>query len=181
MVASVEASARSPSTWRSSRFDEGARQIVVDETQRAAQALEADLDEDARGILDVVARGLHQPRHLPQLREHAPRALGERRVVEERLAGQAGRQRVGVELRAALPGADVFQLEDAARGCSTRAPGARDARCRSAARDRLRPAGGAKPPRVANLRVDRLPAEVLEQVVVHVHAVEGGRRRIDFV
>ena len=33
---------------------EGARQIFVDEPQRAAQALEADLDEDPGRILDVV-------------------------------------------------------------------------------------------------------------------------------
>ena len=92
-----------------------AGQVVVDEAQRAAQALEPDLDEDARrrriSILDVVARGLHESRHLAQLREDAARAFGERRVVEERLSGQAGRQRVGKELRAALPGADLFELE----------------------------------------------------------------------
>ena len=39
-----------------------ARQIFVDELQRAPERLEADLHEDARRILDVVARGLHQPR-----------------------------------------------------------------------------------------------------------------------
>ena len=89
------------------------RQVVVDESERAAKALETDLHEDARRILDVFACRLHQPRRLPQLGEDAPRALGERGVVEERLAGEAGRQHFGVELRAALPGADLFELEEA--------------------------------------------------------------------
>ncbi len=39
----------------------------------------------------------------------------------------------------------------------------------------------AKPPSVAHLRVDRLPAEVLEQIVVDVNAVEGRGRGMDFV
>ena len=55
---------------------ERARQILVDELQRAAHRLDADLDEDAGRLLDVVARRLNQARRLPQLREHAARALG---------------------------------------------------------------------------------------------------------
>ena len=92
---------------------ERARQVVVDELQRAAHRLDADLDEDAGRVLDVVARGLDQPRRLAQLRQHAARALGRRRVREERLAGEARREEVGVELRVALPGADRFELEHA--------------------------------------------------------------------
>ena len=83
--ASVCASARSPSRCRSSTLDERARQVVVDELQRAAHRLDADLDEDAGRILDVVARRLDEPRRLAQLREHAAGALGGRRVGEERL------------------------------------------------------------------------------------------------
>ena len=94
---------------------ERARQIVVDEAQRAAHALEPDLHEDAGGILDVVARRLDQPRHLAQLREHAAGALGERRVVEQRLPGEARREQVGVVLRVALPRPDLFELEEPAR------------------------------------------------------------------
>ena len=91
---------------------EGPRQVVVYEAQRAAKALEPDLDENAGGILDIVACGLHQARHLPQLGVHAAGALGERRIVEEGLPGKAGRQRIGKELRAALESADLFELEE---------------------------------------------------------------------
>jgi len=59
---------------------ERAGQIFFDELQRAAHRLDADLDEDARRILDVVARGLQQPRRLTQLRQHATRAFGRRGV-----------------------------------------------------------------------------------------------------
>ena len=90
---------------------ERARQIVVDELQRAAHRLDADLDEDAGRVLDVVARGLDQARRLAQLRQHAARALGGRRVGEQRLAGEARREQVGVELRVALPGAHRLELE----------------------------------------------------------------------
>ena len=79
----------------------------------AAHRLDADLDEDAGRILDVVARRLNQARRLAQLRQHAARALGGRRVGEQRLAGEARREDVGVELRVALPGADVLELEHA--------------------------------------------------------------------
>ena len=170
--ASVEASARSPSRCRSSQVAEGARQIVVDEPQRAAQALEPDLDEDAGRILDVVAGRLDQARHLAQLRQHAAGPLGERRVVEQRLPGQAGREEVGVVLRVALPGAD--------------APRARTARARmlasSAGRSRrsvsVSRAGSiaasrrAKPPRSRTCASIACRLQILEQVVVQVHAVE---------
>ncbi len=159
---------------------EGARQVVVDEAERAAQALEPDFDEDAGRILDVVARGLHQARDLAQLREDAARAFGERGIVEERLAGEAGGERVGEQLRAALPGADRLELEE---------PRA-DARLEGRTLEPLdigQPRGvdGGQPPgepaERADLRVNRGPAEVLEQVVVHVDAVEGGRRGVDLV
>ena len=75
-----------------------------------APGLEADLDEDPGTVLDVVARGLHEPRHLPQLRDDATRALGLRRVGEECLARQAAADDLRVDLRIAVPGADDFQL-----------------------------------------------------------------------
>jgi hypothetical protein len=65
---------------------ERARQIVLDELQDAAQGLDADLDENPRRLLDVVARGLNQTWGLPQLREHSPGALGGGRMREQRLA-----------------------------------------------------------------------------------------------
>ena len=91
---------------------EGARQILVDEPQRAAQALEADLHEDAGRILDVVLRRLNEARHLAQLGHDTPGALGERGVVEQRLAGEARRQHVGIVLGIALPGAHRLELEE---------------------------------------------------------------------
>ena len=159
---------------------EGAGQIVVDEPQRAAQALEPDLDEDPGRVLDVVAGRLHQPRHLAQLRQHPARSLGERRVVEERLAGQARRQRIGEELRAALPGPNRFQFEDAGA----------DARFERRPFEALdvgqagrvdRGQAAAEAPQRPDLGVNRLTTEVLQEVVVHVHAVEGCGGRIDLV
>ena len=156
------------------------REIVVDEAERAAKALEPDLDENAGRILDVVARRLHQTRNLPQLGQDTTRALGERRVVEEGLAGEAGRQRVGEQLRAALPRAYLLELEHTGP----------DARLEGRA---LQPFDVGQPRRVdrrqaageaaerTDLRVNRRPTEVLEQVVVHVDAVERGRRGVDLV
>src|SRR5262245_7038662 len=43
------------------------RQVVLDELEGAAPRLESDFDEDTRALFDVVARGLHEARHLPQL------------------------------------------------------------------------------------------------------------------
>ena len=67
------------------------------------QVSSADLDEDAGALLDVVARGLDQARHLAQLRHDAPGALGLGRVGKQRLAGQAGADGVRVDLRVPLP------------------------------------------------------------------------------
>ena len=90
----------------------GARQVLVDEALRTAHALEADLDEDAGRFLDVVAGGLHQPRHLPQLGDDPTGALRQRRIVEQRLTGEAGRDDVGVELGIAFPGPDPLEFEE---------------------------------------------------------------------
>src|SRR5262249_41900228 len=59
------------------------------------------------------ARRLNEAWGLPQLRQHAARALGGGRVREERLARKAGRQEIGVELRIALPGAHRLEFEHA--------------------------------------------------------------------
>ena len=90
---------------------EGPRQVGVDERHRAAPGVDADLDEDRGRLLDVVARGLDQPRHLAQLRQDAAGAVGFGRVGEDCLRGQARRQRVGVDVRVALPRPDRFELE----------------------------------------------------------------------
>ena len=52
-----------------------------------APGLEPDLDEDSRTLLDVVAGGLNQPRHLAQLGNHASCTFGFRGIGEERLPG----------------------------------------------------------------------------------------------
>ena len=79
-TASVDASARSPSRCRSSTRANARGRSSSMNVSAPRQRLEADLDEDAGRILDVVAGGLDQARHLPQLREHAAGALGFRRV-----------------------------------------------------------------------------------------------------
>ncbi len=155
-------------------------QVVLDEAERPAEAFEPDLDEDAGRILDVVARRLHQAWDLAQLRQDAPRAFRERGIVEERLASQAGGERVGKELRAALPGTDRLELEEPRP----------DARLEGRPLEPLdigQPRGvdGGEPPgetaERTDLRVNRGTAEILEQVVVHVDAVEGRRRGVDLV
>ena len=47
---------------------ERSRQVVLDERECPAHRLDADLDEDARRLLDVVAGGLDETRCLAQLR-----------------------------------------------------------------------------------------------------------------
>ena len=159
---------------------EGPGQVVVNETQRPAQALEADLHENPGRILDIVAGGLHQARHLSQLGVHAPGALGERRVVEERLPGEAGGERVGKELRAALEGADLFELEKAGADARfERRPLEPFDIGQARGIDGRKPAG--KAAERPDLRVDSRPAEVLEEIVVDVNAVEGRRRGVDLV
>ncbi len=159
---------------------ERARQVVLDELQDAAQRVEADLGEDARRLLHVVARGLHEARRLAQLRQHAARPLVLRRVREDRLRGQARRQNVGVELRVPLPGPHLFDFEDP--GPDVRG----DDRVLDALdlgepleRNLVEPAGEAR--QRARLQFERAPAQVLEQVVVRVHAVERGAGRLGFV
>ncbi len=111
---------------------------------------------------------------------HPARPLGERRVVEQHLTRQARREDLGVVLEAPLPGPDLFQLEQ---------PGS-DVRlqCRS-----LEPFGvgqargidcGQTPGEAtegADLSVNCLTAQVLEEVVVQVDAVECGIGRVCFV
>ena len=156
---------------------ERARQVVVDEPQRAAQALETDLHENAGRVLDVVARRLHQPGHLAQLRHDPAGAFGQRCVGEERLAGQAGRENVGIVLGAPLPRPHRLELEEPRTDVGVE-------------RRPLQPLDVGQPCRVdggeapgegtelADLCVDRRPAEILEQVVMQVDTVE---RRIGWM
>ena len=109
-AASVDVSARSPRMCRSSSRENARGRSVSMNFSVAAPGLEADLDEDARALLDVVAGGLDEPRHLAQLGHDPAGALGLRRVGEERLAGEAGADDVGVDLGVALPGPDRLEL-----------------------------------------------------------------------
>ncbi len=156
------------------------RQIVLDETQGAAQRLETDLHEQARRLLDVVARRVEQPRRLPELGEHAPGALGDGRVREERLAREAGGQQLGIHLRAPLPGAKLLELVQPRANVvlDERALDALHRRQAGRVDRRKPPAEGAE---VAHVLVDRAAAQVLEQVVVRVDAVKRGGRRMRLV
>ena len=159
---------------------ERAREVVVDESQGAPEALQPHLHVDAGRILDVVAGRLDDPRDLPELRVHPARPLGKRRVVEQHLTRQARRQDLGVVLEAPLPGPDLFQLEqpgsDVRFQCRSLEPfGVGQAR----GIDCGQPAGEAT--QGADLSVNGLTAEVLEEVVVQVDAVECGIGRVGFV
>ena len=93
---------------------------------RAAQRLDADLDEDAGGSL-MLSRAAWISRGTWRSFDSTRRArsvLG--RVGEERLRGQARRQDVGVEVRVALPGTHALRARTAARGCSTTTIGVLD-------------------------------------------------------
>ena len=156
------------------------RQIRLDEALGASQALEPDLDEDPRRILDVVAGRLHQARHLVQLGDDTARTLGERRVVEEDLPGEARREQIAVVLRVALPRPHRLELEQ---------PRA-DVRVERGALKPLhvgepRRIDRAEPPReraeVADLPVDRRAAEILDQIVVKVNAVKRRVCRVHFM
>ena len=124
-------------------------------------------------ILDVVARRLHQARRLAQLGQHAPRPLRDRRVREERLAGEARGQRVGIQLRVSFPRSDLFELDH------PRPDGVGQHRA-------LDPLGGRQQARVdlvetaqkarerPRLGLDGRTAQIFEQVVKRVHAVQRG-------
>ena len=125
--------------------------------QRAAHRLEADLDEDAGRVLDVVARRLDQPRRLPQLRQHAAGPFGQRRVVNSTCAGEARRQDVGVVAADCAPRSGPASSSNIRRrmfaatiGCSSRFDGASD----RVEIDVLR--AGARSPRARGVLLDRL-------------------------
>ena len=89
----------------------GARQIFIDELERPSEHVDADLDENAGRILDVVPRGLDEPRGLPKLRKDSARAFRRGGIGEQRLSGEARRQDVRVDLRISLPRTHLFELE----------------------------------------------------------------------
>ena len=89
---------------------ERARQLRLDEAQRAAPAFESDLDEDPRTLLDVVAGSLHDSGDLTKLRDYAARPLGLWRIRKEGLARETAPDDLRVDLRISLPGPYHLQL-----------------------------------------------------------------------
>jgi hypothetical protein len=155
---------------------ERARQVAVDELQRPAPRFEPHLHQDAGGVLDVIACRLDQPRHLAQLGHHPARPLRLRRIREEGLAGEACPENVGVEVRVPLPMPKRLQLVhprfdvggddpvlDLFDGGELRGVDLMEA----AAKAGERPGMG----------VDRRPAQVLDEVVMEMDAVEAGLAR----
>ena len=101
----------------------------------------------------------------------AARALGQRRVVEQHLPGEAGREQIAVVLRIALPRADGLELEQPGADVGVeRRPLEPLGVGQPRGIDRGEPAR--EPAEIADLRVNRRPAQILEQVVVQVNAVE---------
>ena len=68
---------------------ERAREIRLDEPQDASPGLEAHLHVDSGALLDVVSRGLHESRHLSQLRDDPACPFGLRSIGKQRLAREA--------------------------------------------------------------------------------------------
>ena len=159
---------------------EGARQLFLDELERPAHRFDADLDVDAGRVLDVVARGLHQPGRLAQLRQHAAGAFRRRRVGKERLSGKARRQQVRVVLRVLLPRAHRLELEHAPLQVRREHPMLETLHRRQGIAVDFVEAAEVPGQRV-RLGVNRLTADVLQQVVVRVHAVQRGVRGMGLV
>ncbi len=126
------------------------------------------------------ARLLHEPRRLTQLRQHAAGALRQRRVREDDLRRETGAQRVGVELRIALPGPRLLDFQNPGLDVRRyhRLLDPLDRR-QIVGVDLLQAAGESR--QSPCVLLERVPAEVLQQIVVRVHAVEGGTGRVNFM
>src|SRR5688572_13830749 len=159
---------------------EGARKVLLYEVESAPERLQANLYENARRILDVVAGCLYEAGRLAQLRQHAASAFGERRVREHDLRRQARAQRVGVELRAALPRSDLLQVEHARLdiGSHHRLLGFFDGR-QIVLVDVLQAPG--EPRQRTGVLLDGVPAEILYVVIVRMYPVERRASGMNFV
>src|SRR5688572_7389663 len=149
----------------------GPWKIGLDEPQNTPPGLQADFDVDARAVLDVVLRGLHQPRHLPQLRYDPSGALGLRRVGEEGLPRETGADDLGVHLGIAVPGPDDLQLVHP--GFDVRRDDwMLDLFDRGEERRVYLAKATAEPRQRADVSVDGGATQVLEQVVMDVNTVQ---------
>ena len=150
---------------------ERAGQVFVDELQRPAHRLDADLDVDAGRVFDVVARSLDETRGLAQLRQHAARAFRRRRVREQRLRRETRREEIGIELRVAFPRAHGLELEHPALEMRGQHPVLEPLDAGQRFEIDL-----VQTPQVSRqgvrLAFDPIPADVLEEVVVRVHAIQ---------
>jgi hypothetical protein len=155
------------------------RQLMIDELEGAAHRLDADLDEDAWRVLDVVARGLNQPRRLAQLRHDAACSLFGGGIGEQGLSGETSREDVAVALRVLFPGADRLDLEHATADVRGQHPLFETLDRGEPLRRDFIEAAQVSSQRM-RLSFHRVAAEVLEQVVVRMHAIEGGVGRMGF-
>ena len=160
---------------------ERARQVVLDELQHAAQRLEPDLGVDARRLLDVVARRLDQPRRLAELRQDAARPLVLGGVREDRLrrpGSSPGRRR---RTAGSAPRSEPLRSRRSGPGCSRRSTGCSIRSTSVSPSSGISSSRRANPDRARACDFERAPAQVLEQVVVRVHAVERRAGRLGFV
>ena len=152
---------------------ERAREIRLDEPQDASPGLETHLDVDSGAVLDVVARGLHESRHLPQLRDDPAGPFGLRSIGKQRLAREARSDDFRVDLGVAVPRPEHLQL------VHPRLDVRRDDRMldlfdRGEERRIDLMEAAAEPGERADVRVDGGATQVLEQVVMNVDSVQPG-------
>ena len=118
-----------------------------------------------------------KPRRLAQLRQDAAGAFGGRGVREERLAGQTRRQHVGVDLRIPFPGPHCLRARTSGRECEASIRCSRRSTPVSACRIDFIEATEIAGQRVG-LAFHGMRAEIFEQIVVRVHAVQRGIGRM---
>ena len=159
---------------------EGTRQVRVDKRHGAAPRVNANLDENGRRFLDVVACRLHQARYLPQLRKNTTGAIGFRCVAENGLRREARCQGVSVDVRITFPGANRFELELASANVR-RHDLVFDLFFRGQVLDGNAVETTAKAREGAHVRVDRRSPVILDQVIVDVDPIHRGAGGVHFV
>ena len=133
-----------------------------------------------KAVVEFPHPGPMEARSLAQLGQDAAGAFGRRCVRKERLRRQARREDVGVDLRIALPGPDHLEVEHAAAQVRGQHAVLETFHARQAVTvDLFEPAQ--VPGKRTRFLVDRVAAQVLEQVVVRVDPVERRVRGTGFV
>ena len=155
------------------------RKIALDKGQHPFERFDTDLGKKARWVGDVLPRGFEESRHLTQLGHDPPRPVGDRGVREEHLAGKAGCQCLRVVERVPLPGPFFLEREQPGLYAPRQHPPFELLVSRQATRiDTVETPGPAA--ELTQLGVDRRSAQVFQQVVMQVDAIEGrgGRMRL---